>query len=228
MFRIALATFSRTSFDASLISRSSTNRTVIDARPSAMRDWISSMPETPLIASSIGSMTEVDISSGLAPGSASGDADRGRVGLGKQIDTEVAERTLPNTTSDMTSIVAKTGRRTQRSDSTRELPKTLEPLSRIVAQPFRAARSRANQPPPRLRRSAGAASREGGSPALRMAMGAGHPKSIDAYFLEVELDQHDRLFADNPAVMPRFDGDNLRQPCVRRRSRRRIRCGFRR
>ena len=38
MFLIALATFSRTSFGASLISRSSTNRTVIDARPSAMRD----------------------------------------------------------------------------------------------------------------------------------------------------------------------------------------------
>ena len=29
------------------------------------------MPETPLIASSIGSITEVDISSGLAPGSES-------------------------------------------------------------------------------------------------------------------------------------------------------------
>jgi hypothetical protein len=39
--------------------------------PSDARAWISSMPETPLIASSIGSITEVDISSGLAPGSES-------------------------------------------------------------------------------------------------------------------------------------------------------------
>ena len=69
MFRIALATFSRTSLDASFKSRSSTNRTVICPRPSAIRAWISSIPDTPLIASSIGSTTEDDISSGLAPGS---------------------------------------------------------------------------------------------------------------------------------------------------------------
>ena len=57
-FFIAPATFSRTSLAASLRSRSSTNRTVIVAAPSVMRADISSMPETPLIASSIGSTTD--------------------------------------------------------------------------------------------------------------------------------------------------------------------------
>ena len=90
--RIALATFSRTSFEASLRSRSRTKRTVIWPRPSEMRAWISSMPETPLIASSIGSTTEVDISSGLAPGSEQRDADGGGVGLREEIDAEAAER----------------------------------------------------------------------------------------------------------------------------------------
>ena len=37
--------------------------------PSLMRAEISSMPDTPLIACSIGSMTDDEISSGLAPGS---------------------------------------------------------------------------------------------------------------------------------------------------------------
>ena len=119
MFRMAPATFSRTSLAASLRSRSRTNRTVICARPSAMRAWISSIPETPLIACSIGSTTDVDISSGLAPGSDSVDADRRRIGLreaGRRRGR--GTRTIPSTTSDITSIVAKTGRRTQSSDST--------------------------------------------------------------------------------------------------------------
>src|SRR5262249_8121744 len=88
MFRIALATFSRTSLAASLMSRSSTNRTVIEARPSAMRDWISSIPDTPLIASSIGSRSDAPTSSARAPRS------RG-IGFRKQIDAEVAERERP-------------------------------------------------------------------------------------------------------------------------------------
>jgi len=40
-------------------------------------------------------------------------------------------------------------------------------------------------------------------------MSARHPESIDRVPLEVELDQHDRLFADDPAVMTRFDRDDL-------------------
>ena len=50
------------------------------------------MPETPLIASSIGSTTEVDISSGLAPGSASATLTVAGSALREQVDAEVAER----------------------------------------------------------------------------------------------------------------------------------------
>ena len=60
-FFIALATFSRTSLAASLRSRSRTKRTVIDALPSFIRADSSSMPATPLSASSIGSTTDVAI-----------------------------------------------------------------------------------------------------------------------------------------------------------------------
>ena len=60
-----------------------------------MRAWISSIPDTPLIASSIGSTTEDDISSGLAPGSEQRDAHGGGVGLGEEIDAEAAEREHP-------------------------------------------------------------------------------------------------------------------------------------
>ena len=91
-FFIAPATFSRTSLAASLMSRSSTNRTVIVALPSLMRADISSMPETPLSVSSIGSTTDVAISSGLAPGSDSETLTVAGIGLGKQVDAEIAER----------------------------------------------------------------------------------------------------------------------------------------
>src|SRR6266511_3250837 len=81
---MALATFSRTSLTASFRSRSSTNLMVMLPLPSLIRADISSMPATPLIDCSIGSITDEKI---------------------------------PSTTSDITSIVAKTGRRTHRSDS---------------------------------------------------------------------------------------------------------------
>ena len=69
---IAADTFSRTSLAASLMSRSSTNLTVICALPSRdALDCISSIPEMLLSVSSIGSTTDVAISSGLAPGSCS-------------------------------------------------------------------------------------------------------------------------------------------------------------
>ncbi len=53
---------------------------------------ISSMPAMPLSASSIGSMTDVAISSGLAPGSRSEHVHGRGVGLREQIDAEIAER----------------------------------------------------------------------------------------------------------------------------------------
>ena len=69
--RIASDTFSRTSFAASLMSRSSTNLILIRALPSTMRcDCISSMPEMLLSASSIGSTTAVAISVGARAGQA--------------------------------------------------------------------------------------------------------------------------------------------------------------
>ena len=77
------------------------------------------MPETPLIASSIGSTTDVDISSGLAPGQRQRDVDRRRIGLGKRSTPRSRNEKMPSTTSDITSIVANTGRRTQSSDSMR-------------------------------------------------------------------------------------------------------------
>ncbi len=116
-FRIAPATFSRTSFAASLRSRSSTKRTVMLPRPSLMRAEISSMPETPLMASSIGSTTDDEISSGLAPGSDRDTLTVAGSALGKRSTPSPRNEKTPSTTSDMTSIVAKTGRRTQSSDS---------------------------------------------------------------------------------------------------------------
>ena len=77
------ATFSRTSCAASLMSRSSTNRTVIAALPSLMRARISSMPAMLLSACSIGSTTEVAISSGLRP-AAHVDGDRRRIRSGSR------------------------------------------------------------------------------------------------------------------------------------------------
>ena len=41
-------------------------------------------------------------------------------------------------------------------------------------------------------------------------MSARHPEPVDRVRFEVELDQYDRLVADNPAVVTRFDRDNLR------------------
>src|SRR5437773_3786686 len=44
-----------------------------------------------------------------------------------------------------------------------------------------------------------------------MTMGVGHPEATYRIALEVELDQHDRLVADDPTVMARRDLDNLRR-----------------
>ena len=60
-----------------------------------MRACISSIPETPLIASSIGSTTDVDISSGLAPGSVSATLTVAGSAFGIQVHAELAEREDP-------------------------------------------------------------------------------------------------------------------------------------
>src|SRR5262245_60258995 len=75
------------------------------------------MPDTPLIASSIGSMTDEEISSGLAPGSTSDTLIVAGSARGKRSTPRLLNEKIPVTTSDMTSIVAKTGRRTQSSDN---------------------------------------------------------------------------------------------------------------
>src|SRR5262245_537566 len=114
---IAPATFSRTSLTASLRSRLTTKRTVMLARPSLMRAEISSIPETPLIACSIGSTTDEEISSGLAPGSDNETFTVAGSARGNRSTPRSRKEKIPRTTSDMTSIVAKTGRRTQSSES---------------------------------------------------------------------------------------------------------------
>ena len=115
---IAPETFSRTSCAASLMSRSRTNLTETCALPSWMRcDDISSIPEMLLRASSIGSTTDVAISSGLAPGSWSDTLTVAGSALGNRSTPRSRNEKIPSTTSDMTSIVANTGRRTQSSES---------------------------------------------------------------------------------------------------------------
>ena len=126
-FFIALATFSRTSFAASLMSRSSTKRTVIVALPSVMRADISSMPETPLSVSSIGSTTDVVISSGLVPGSVRETLTVAGSALGNRSMPRSLKEKMPSTTTDMTSMVANTGRRTHSSDNIAFQPSALTP-----------------------------------------------------------------------------------------------------
>ena len=118
-FRIAPATFSRTVFAASSRSRPSRNCTVMLALPPALtlaRSW--SMPAMPLSAFSIGMMTAEVISSGDAPGSRSDTLTVAGSALGNRSTPRSRNEKRPSTTSDVTSIVAKTGRRTQSSDST--------------------------------------------------------------------------------------------------------------
>src|SRR5437867_4986343 len=116
-FLIAPETFSRTALAASSRSRSRTKRTVILPRPLLALDCIWSMPEMPLIAFSIGISTDVTISSGLAPGNWRLTLTVAGSALGKRSTPRSRKEKIPTTTSDITSIVAKTGRRTQSSDN---------------------------------------------------------------------------------------------------------------
>src|ERR1051326_6787017 len=136
---IAPATFSRTSLTASFRSRSSTKRTVMLAPPSLIRAEISSMPDTPLIASSIGSTTDEETSSGLAPGSDRRTLTVAGSAFGKRSTPRSRNEKIPSTTSDITSIVAKTGRLTQSSDNILVFSSHVRVLSfdfRPVAQPL--------------------------------------------------------------------------------------------
>src|SRR5581483_2966084 len=47
--------------------------------------------------------------------------------------------------------------------------------------------------------------------AALVTMRVGHAEAVDGVAFEVEFDQHHWLFADDPAVMARLDGDDLRR-----------------
>src|SRR5678815_1815880 len=72
----------------------------------------------PLSAFSTGMITDVIISSGLAPGSCSDTFTVAGSALGKRSTPRSRNEKIPSTMSDVTSIVANTGRRTQTSEST--------------------------------------------------------------------------------------------------------------
>ena len=132
---IALDTFSRTSLAASLMSRSRTNLTVMFAVPSVMRpDVSSSIPETLLSASSTGSTTELAISSGLAPGRLRDTLTVAGSAFGNKSTPSVRKENTPSTTSDITSIVANTGRRTQSSASIEKSPLSYSPFGATLTR----------------------------------------------------------------------------------------------
>ena len=74
------------------------------------------MPEMLLSASSSGSTTAVTISAGLAPGSCTVTLTVAGSAFGKRSTPRSRNEKMPSTTSDITSIVAKTGRRTHNSE----------------------------------------------------------------------------------------------------------------
>src|SRR5436309_2235443 len=95
------------------------------------------MPEMLLSASSIGSTTDVAISSGLAPGSCSETLTVAGSALGNRSTPRSRNEKIPSTTSDMTSIVAKTGRRTQSSESINKRCARLKPSRDAVGRAAR-------------------------------------------------------------------------------------------
>ena len=88
------------------------------AEPPALTLAVSwSMPAMPLSAFSIGITTAVVISSGDAPGSCSRTLTVAGSAFGKRSTPRSLKEKMPSTTSEATSIVANTGRRTHSSDS---------------------------------------------------------------------------------------------------------------
>ena len=139
---MALLTFSRTVFAASSRSRSRTNRTVIFPRPSLTFAVIWSMPEMLLSASSSGSMATVAISSALAPGNWILTFTVAGSAFGNRSTPRSRKEKRPTTTSDITSIVAKTGRRTHNSDN------MATPSGASVTLSCRPQARRRRRPPP--------------------------------------------------------------------------------
>ena len=91
-FRIALATFSRTSLAASLMSRSSTKRTVICARPfgDARLDLVDPRDAADRLLHRLDDRGRHLVRA--RAGQRQGDADGRRIGLREQVDAEAAER----------------------------------------------------------------------------------------------------------------------------------------
>src|ERR1051326_1530782 len=97
------------------------------------------MPAMLLSASSSGSTTVVVISSALAPGSWTVTLTVAGSAFGNRSTPRSRNEKMPTTTSDITSIVAKTGRLTQSSDNILVFSSHVRVLSfdfRAVAQPL--------------------------------------------------------------------------------------------
>src|SRR3954452_21234428 len=90
----------------------------------------------PLSAFSIGITTALVISSGEAPGSRRFTLTVAGSAFGKRSTPRSRKEKMPSTTSDITSIVAKTGRRTQISDNIAFSPQP-SPLFRSALRPVR-------------------------------------------------------------------------------------------
>ena len=113
--RIVL-TLSRTSCVPTSPFFESRNCTVTIETPSWVVDRSSSMPETVLMMSSIGLVTEVSISSTLAPGSTVVTVQTGKSTLGNRSTPSSLYETSPSTTGIATSTQVKTGRLMQMSE----------------------------------------------------------------------------------------------------------------
>src|SRR5580765_2820719 len=96
------------------------------------------MPAMPLRAFSIGITTAVVISSGAAPGRRRLTLTVAGSAFGNKSTPRSRNEKIPSTTSDITSIVANTGRRTQSSESD-----IATPLTSLLFAPA-GARSRLN------------------------------------------------------------------------------------
>ncbi len=109
-------TLSRTSWVPTSPFLESRNCTVTIDIPSELTERIVSMPETVLITSSIGLVTEVSISSALAPGSVVVTVQTGKSTLGNRSTPRRKYDSIPSTTGEATSTQVKTGRRMQISE----------------------------------------------------------------------------------------------------------------
>ncbi len=115
--RMAMATLSRTSWAATSIWRFRAKVTITMELPGLVIERSSWMPWIVLICSSSFCETCVSISSVEAPGSSVRTVTVGRSTEGKRSTPSRNQEAAPTTTSAMTIIVAKTGRRMQTSAS---------------------------------------------------------------------------------------------------------------